>query len=224
MLPWGRTVGVVVYALLVTISSVAQTATPPAPYDGVITLEIWSTDDRIIHGEESVERRLLQEGRYTLSGMIHGWEFVYVPEYPARSVERLFELTPLGEIAWGDPRLTVRDLRDERTTVYGQLDYRLSEVDRARVRRWRNLTAVRSDGFGSAPLLLGLGGKEQSIEEAIHRAIRDHLRSRSFNRPREATGLVVLAEPPDVRTVAGTYEARVSVLVHLIEVVEYRVF
>lgn len=180
--------------------------------------------DRIIHNEDPVERRLLEEARYTLGGMIHGWEFVYVPEYPARGVERLFELTPLGEVAWGDPRLAVRDLRDERVTVYGQLDYRLSEADLARVRRWRNLGAARSVGSGSAPLLQGLAGKERSIEDAIHRSIRDHLRSRSFNRPREATGLVVLAEPPDVRTVAGTYEARVSVLVHLVEVLDYLTF
>ena len=92
------------------------------------------------------------------------------------------------------------------------------------MRRWRDLGAARSAGSGSAPLLLGLAGKEQSIEEAIHRAIRDYLRNRSFNRPREATGLVVLAEPPTIRTVAGTYEARVSVLIHLVEVLEYRVF
>ncbi|MCG8478125.1 MAG: hypothetical protein MI724_03445 [Spirochaetales bacterium] len=217
-------VGITGCLLLVATSAVAQTATPPAPYDGIITLEIWSTDDRLIHGDEPVERRLLQEARYILAGLIHGWEFVYVPEYPARGVERIFELVPLGGVEWGDPRLTVRDLLDERTTLYGQLDYRLSDVDLARVRRWRNLGAARSVGSGSAPLLLGLAGKEQSIEEAIHRAIRDYLRNRSFNRPREATGLVVLAEPPTVRTVAGTYEARVSVLIHLVEVLEYRVF
>ncbi|MEX2445028.1 MAG: hypothetical protein WD492_15610 [Alkalispirochaeta sp.] len=215
--------------LLVTVSSTvaAQTPAPPAPFDGEITLEVWAIEDRIIHPDTSAEERLLREAQYVLSGMIFGWDFVYTPEFAARGVARYFELESVGEIAWGDPRLQLRDLRDSRnrdSAIHGQIDFALSESDLQRLEAWRAMDTERSGGLGSAPLLEGLPGKLEAMEAAIHQAIRDHLRGTTFNRPREVVGSVVLDRPPRVRTVSGTYEAQVRVLIRIDEVVEYQVF
>ena len=209
---------------LVASAGRAQTPSPPEPYQGVITLEVWSIEDRIIHGDTPAEERLLREAQYTLSGMIYGWDFVYTPEYAARGVQRYFELTRVGEIAWGDPRLAIRDLRDRENTLYGQIDFTLSQTDLQRLHAWRSMDSERSGGIARTPLQQGLPGKEQAIEDAIHQAIRDYLRGVTFNRPREVVGAVLLERPPRVRTVSGSYEAEVHVRIRIDEIVEYRVF
>ncbi|HKK48573.1 MAG TPA: hypothetical protein VJ932_05720 [Alkalispirochaeta sp.] len=220
---------VALLGMMVTLSApvAAQTPAPPAPFEGEITMEVWAIEDRIIHPDAGAEERLLREAQFVLSGMIYGWDFVYTPEYAARGVERFFELEPVGAIAWGDPRLRLRDLRDSRnrdSSIHGQIDFALSESDIRRLEAWRAMDTERSGGVGSAPLLEGLPGKFVAMEEAIHQAIRDYLRGTTFNRPREVVGSVVLDRPPRVRTVSGTYEAQVRVLIRIDEVVQYQVF
>lgn len=215
-----------ILALIIALGTdvFAQTPVPPEPWDDKISLEIWSAVDRVIHGDTPVEERFLREAQFTLSGMIYGYRFTYIPAYPARGVERLFDVELINQIPWGDPALTIRELRDERTTVYGVIDYTVSDADRARLRGWRSIDVERARGIGYAPLLQGLPGKITSVEEAIYRAIRDHLRERYQNRPREVTGTVVLRTPPRIRTVAGEYEAIVDVVLNIDEVRSYLVF
>ncbi len=202
----------------------AQTPVPPEPWGDRLTLELWASTDKIIHGELSTEERLLKEGQYTISGMIFGFDFVYIPEYAARKVERYFDLTPIESIPWGDPGLRLREVRYEETTMYGLMDYTLSETDRIRLRSWQNTDRDQTEGIGHAPLLDGYEGKIAAIEDGIHYAIRDHLRGRYLNRPREVTGTVVLRRPPRIRTVHGEYEAQVSVYIVIRDVSAYTTF
>jgi hypothetical protein len=100
----------------------------------------------------------------------------------------------------------------------------MSPADHSRLRSWRRIDVERAVGMGSAPLRSGLDGKINAVEEAIHSAVRTHLRGRYQNRPREVTGTAVLREAPRIRTVSGTYEAQVKVFIHVTEVREYRIF
>lgn len=203
----------------------AQTPGPPRPYDGGITLEVWTTEDRIIHGEHSTpERRLLEEARYTLSGIIYGWDFEYTPGDSRREVSEYFDLAPLGEVPWGNPGLDVRDLQARQGTLYGQIDYTFSRVESAHREQWRSFATARSTGVGTGDLLQGTSGKIAAIEAALHQAVREYLRGRYPNRPREAVGSVALARPPRIRTVAGRYEARVAVFLDVKDVRDYLVF
>ena len=212
------------FTLLAASPLPGQTPVPPEPWDDTISLELWSAVDRVIHGDEPVEERFLREAQFMLSGMIYGFDFVYVPAHPARRVERVFEITLIDIIPWGDPSLTVRILRDEGTTIYGLVDYSLSRTDRQRLRQWRAIDVGTAQGIATAPLLQGLEGKILSIEESIYRGIRDYLRGRYQNRPREVTGSVVLREPPRIRTVSGEYEAIVDVAIRITEVRQYLSF
>lgn len=203
----------------------AQTPIPPRPYDGGITLDIWTTEDRIIHGEESTpERRLLEEARYTLSGLIYGWDFSYTPRDPQRQVSERFDLAPISQVPWGSPGLRVRDLRALEGTLYGQIDYTFSPNEIAHLSQWNSFATARSSGTGNGPLLDGAGGKIRAIENGIHQAVREYLRGRFPNRPREVTGAVALARPPRVRTVSGEYEATVTVVIDIRDVRDYLTF
>ncbi len=203
----------------------AQTPSPPGPYEGGITLELWTTEDRIIHGEDSTaEVRLLQEARYTLSGIVYGWEFSYIPGDASRRVSERFTVDPIGQVPWGSAGLRVRDIRAVENTLHGQIDYTFTADEKARLSYWASFTTARSSGIGTAPLLEGTEGKIAAIENAIHRAVREYLRSRYPNRPREARGEVALIRPPRIRTVSGEYEARVTVSIDLQDVRDYLVF
>lgn len=204
-------------ALAATVCS-AQTPQPVPPQ---VTIEVWSIEDRIIHGNNPPEERLLEEARVTISGMIHGWRFVYRPAYAARGVAGLWELVPIAQIPWGDPALRVRAMTTQPNTIVGQIDYSLSPRDQAARSAWQTLDTSRSAGVGEAPLLDGLAGKMNAIEDAVMHGIRVHLQQRYRNRPREAVGQVLLLEPPRIRTVSGSYEARVRIAIVVNEVLEY---
>lgn len=202
----------------------AQVPGPAYDREEGISIELWSIDDAIIHGDTPPEERLLREAQYTISGMLYGWSFRYVPAARARGVTQEFELEPRAYIRWGDPALTVRDIATDENIVYGLVDYTLSPDDRARRESWRSIVTVRSSGIGEAALLDGTAGKLAAIEEAIRDAIDRHLREVVPNRPREVRGEVVLGEPPRIRPVAGRYEARVTVLVRIEAVRPYLAF
>jgi hypothetical protein len=57
--------------------------------------------------KETAYRRALQEAALFFSAQIYGWSFYYDVGERARGIEEVFELNPLGEIRWGDPRLYV---------------------------------------------------------------------------------------------------------------------
>lgn len=200
----------------------AQTPTPPRPWEGGITLELWTTEDSIFHADGSTpERRILEEARYTLSGLIYGWDFSYTPGDPQRAVTERFDLISVAEVAWGGPGLRVRDLRAVEGTLHGQIDYAFSRTEQARLAQWSSFATARSTGIGSMSIMDGTAGKVGSIERAIHRAVREYLRSRYPNRPREVTGQVALAGPPRIRMVAGDYEALATVAIEIREVRDY---
>lgn len=214
-----RTVFVAVFgALFLTFGVPGAVAQIPGPvHDSIetISIELWSIDDSIIHGDTSPEERLLREAQYSISGMLYGWSFRYVPGSRARRVEQEWEIQPHANIPWGDPALTVRETAASENRIYGLVDYELTEEDQARQEAWRGVRTSRSSGTGTADLMEGTAGKLASIEEAIRDAVDRHLREVVPNRPREVWGDIMLAEPPRIRPVAGRYESRVSVLIRI---------
>jgi hypothetical protein len=214
----------VVVLLCVPLIVVGQIPGPPDEVDDILSIELWSIEDRIIHGDTSAEERFLREAQYTISGMVYGWSFRYVPRSLARGVEEEFELTASAQIEWGDPALSVRDVRVADARLYGIVDYSLDRFAIERRSAWESISTTRSAGVGRADLLDGTAGKIRAIEEAIQDAIEMHLRNVVPNRPREAYGDVLLAEPPSIRTDAGRYEARVAVLVRVEAVRPYLIY
>lgn len=190
-----------------------------------ITLELWTIEDTLIHQDgSSPEERLLREARYTLSGMIYGWDFTYTPADPLRQVEELFELEPLGSVAWGDPALRLRETGSHEGTRYGQFDYRLPPEAQAHRSQWDSFASHHSSATARGDLLEGYQGKITALERALHRAVRDHLRPRHPNRPRQVQGSLILSRPPRFRTVSGYYEATVTIVLEVRELTEYRLF
>ncbi len=209
-------------ALIVTFLLLPVVTTPATD---LITLNIWTIDDTIIHGNESTpEERIAREAQYTLSGMIYGWDFSYTPGQAQRDIPETFTLSPIARVTRGAEGFTVRELRRVENTIWGQIRYSLSELERAQRSSWETVAAPRSSGVGHGELLLGWRGKEAALEDALRMALREHLRRRHPNRPLDAEGSIYLVAPPRIRTLAGRYEARVTVAIQLREVRDFLVW
>jgi hypothetical protein len=101
---------------------------------------------------EALRRRALEEAAMHYSAMIYGWSFSYDIGEKARGIEEKLELSPLGAIPWGDPRLRATDtaLRDQKFCLW--TDYRLDESQMRRAARWRAGQTRSVQGRGTGPL------------------------------------------------------------------------
>jgi hypothetical protein len=213
--------GIIVFVLLLVLVSHAST-------DELLQGRFWwelepyyPTEDEYPLSEETAIRRLLEEARYTFSGMLYGFEFVYTPPDKAREVEEVFRLEPIAEIPWGDPRLQVRQSWVREKRLYATLTYRVAPFQEARLQGWGSNAIPTAGGQARAELYLGFPQRTVAIEKAVKQAIREHLRERYFNKPREARGQVLLREVPLMGIVEGSYRASVDVKVQIDQVEPY---
>ena len=189
--------------------------------------EFWTDEDRIIHAddEEAAEVRVLMEGRYVFSGMLYGYDFRYVPSDRTRQVEEEFNLQPVAQIPWGDERLRVTSTRRRSDGAFvARMQYDMAPFQRARYEAWRSNVLTPASGAGTADLLRGFDGKISSIEEAVKQAIRNHMRGKTFNKPRVISGRILLQEPPQIGVASGEYVARVETFLIIDEVVHYTAY
>ena len=167
---------------------------------------------------------LLDEARFIFSGMIYGLRFVFVPSDRARDLPETFELSPIHQIPWGDPRLDVFSTHRDGTLVHAKLRYRPAEHEMVRLRGWGSTAVTATNGAGSSSIRLGLESRRLAIENAVMNAVREYLRSRHFNKPREATGFVAFEGAPRVYIDRGEYHARVAVKIRVENVRAYETF
>lgn len=172
------------------------------------------------------QRRLLEEARVVLSGMIYGLRFRYTPADNARGVAEEFSLEPVAEIRWGDPALSIEDAWQEDSLLHAIVSYRLADFQQARRRAWQSTAIPVSMGEGSASLftLPGLKGKRVSLEQAAKEAIRNYLRPIHANKPREIAGELLLWSEPRVLIKSGAYQTLAQVKLQVREVRSYSLF
>jgi hypothetical protein len=173
---------------------------------------------------ELAARRILEEGRVVFSAMVYGYTFVYTPSDAARKVEELFELTPVAEVPWGSARLAVGETMVESRRLFSRLSYTLSAAEAQRRASWASSAIPQSTGSGEGSLFGGYTEKLTALRNAMKEAVREHLRTRILNKPREIRGDLVLWEDPQTIVRAGVYTATAKVKLRVREVVPYRIF
>ncbi len=167
---------------------------------------------------------LLDEARFIFSGMIYGLRFVFVPSDRARDLPETFELSAVHDIPWGDPRLDVFSTHRDGTLVHAKLRYRPAEHELVRLRGWSSTAVAIANGAGSSSIHLGPESRRLAIENAVKNAVREHLRTRHFNKPREATGLIAFEGAPRIYIDRGAYHARIAVKIRVENVRAYETF
>ncbi len=173
---------------------------------------------------DALRQRLLEQARGVLGGMIYGYRFVYTPSDRSRGVADRFELAPLGEIAWGDPRLSVAWVRRQDRRLAARVAYEMAEFQAGRRRAWSTNILPTASGRGEHSLFGGPDARQASLTRAVEEAIRGYARGRIDNKPRELRGEVVIWEPPYTVVGPGTYITTVKVKLRIGETVPYRMF
>jgi hypothetical protein len=173
---------------------------------------------------EKAGQWVLEEARTLLSGMVYGWTFSWTPSDASRKVADRFELVPVAEIPWGSDRLAVRQTQVEEARLYAQVSYAMSTAEQLRRESWAGAVVDVAMGRGEAPTMRGRAAKLEALANAIKDAVRNHLHTRTFNKPRAIRGEVVLWDDPQVWAGSGAYHAVVKIRLRVVEVVPYRIF
>lgn len=175
--------------------------------------------------KEQIVHALLTEAQFTFSGMIYGFDFVYNPGDPVRKVKESFDLKPVAELKWGDPRLQVIDTRTTEGQFFARISYRPADFQVTRLQGWQSSAIAHATGLGKASYLKGpKEGRHEAVVNAIKSAIREHVRQRVYNRPREIRGSLALIDAPRIIVDGGDYDATVRIALQVAEVVPYTVF
>jgi len=187
-------------------------------------------DDEYPLNTDSAYRRALQEAAMFFSAQIYGWSFHYDIGERARGIAEDFELTPLGEIQWGDPGLYVTHARFENHVLSAWMDYRPTDAQRRRLEMWTMGTVRSAQAVGYGPL----GGpveasdwltiKKKALEDSARAAVRAMLQGSERNRPKEATGFISLQAFPSYLMDAGRWAAQARFRVDIKEITPFSAY
>ena len=191
--------------------------------------------------KDTAYRRALEEAALFFSAQIYGWSFHYDIGERARGIEEVFDLTPLGEIRWGDSGLNVThahfENRDFRFTSH-QLadvltvwfDYRPTPPQASRLEMWKkgNIRTAQAVGYGP------LGGpadnsgwleiKKHTLEDSARAAVRAMLQGSEKNRPKQATGFICLQTFPSYWMDAGRWATQARFRVEITEIIPFSAY
>jgi len=206
-------------------------------YPDVIRGEVW-VDFEPIYGDradseyplsgETAARRALQEAALYFSAMIYGWSFHYDIGERARGIAEDFDVfEPMGEIVWGDPRLSVTEAENRDLKLRIWADYRLSEIQQKRIQLWRTGTVRNAQAIGYCPMhgpapdSTWLDIRSAVMQDAARAAVREMLRGTERNRPKEASGFISLASFPRFYVDSGRWAAFVRFRVQINEIIPF---
>jgi hypothetical protein len=191
--------------------------------------------------EKAASRRALQEAALFFSAQIYGWSFHYDVGERARGLEEKFELNPLGEIRWGDPRLYVTHANFQNwelqvTTLRfaaflsAWMDYRPTDAQRRRLEMWQkgNLRLAQAVGYSNidnsveGPTWLAI--KKKALEDSARAAVRAMLQGSERNRPKEVTGFISLESFPSFYMDSGRQAALARFRVEITEIIPFAAY
>ena len=176
---------------------------------------------------ETIYRRALELAAMFFSAQIYGWSFYYDIGERARGIAEEFELSPLGEIQWGDPRLNVTHANLHNFVFSAWMDYRPSEMQKMRIDMWRtgSIRSAQAHGFGplGSPVepTDWLTIRKTALEDAARAAVRAMLQGSERNRPKEATGFISLQNFPAFWMDRGRWAASARFRVDIREVIPF---
>jgi hypothetical protein len=164
------------------------------------------------------------------SAQIYGWSFHYDIGERARGIAEEFELTPLGEIAWGDPGLYVTHAKFENRVLSVWMDFRPTDAQRRRLEMWKlgNIRTAQAIGYsplgGPAEISDWIAVKKKALEDSARTAIRAMLQGSERNRPKEAAGFISLLAFPVYWLDSGRWAAQAKFRVEIKELVPFAAY
>ncbi len=161
---------------------------------------------------------------FIISGMVYGWNFVYVPYDKARGVEEYLEVTEVvssevikGGITYVSPWISNNNLNC--WVEYSRTD---SQVQNYQL--WSSIQNPVIGGIGYASVEKGFEGIEEAAREALKDAIRNYYRKTIKNKPKEINGAVLVRDFPTLGISSGRYVINLDFFLECGKIIEYSVY
>ncbi len=199
--------------------------------DDFIDLDLWTEvtetipvideDKKSYLSDDEISTRVLKDAAWIISGMIYGFDIIYTPLDLSRNVDEYLEVTPIASIPWGDKNLEIIDTWAGNGKFSLQVRYFMDEAQITRIELWKSNLFPDAEGMGTVSIFSGHQGRVESIKTGIKEALRNYLRSRITNKPREINCRVLLTQPPYTILDAGGYKSKVNITIKFTEITPY---
>lgn len=170
-------------------------------------------------------KEALQElSLFLLSGMSYGWSFNYTPQDNQRKVDEIFQIEPINGIKIRKSNITFTQVSIKYPYVHSWAEYTLNEAEIARHSSWASLKYKTIKGEGEGKRKDESEGVKTAYHNAIKKAILDHARKISKNKPKEIRGEVLIKSSPRLYCTSGLFKAEVELYINVKEIIPYSVF
>lgn len=218
------------FAVLIMAAAVAQT---PSVVKN-IRIPLWAELDAYPGLEEAYDKdaeqydfpikRMRTIAPFVLSGMVYGWNFVYVPSDKARGVEEYFEVTEVvssdvikGGITYSSPWI-------ENNNLNCWVEYTRTDSQVQNYNLWSSIQNPVIGGIGYGSIEKGFDGIEEAARDSLKSAIRNYYRKLVKNKPKEISGSVLIRNLPTLGIDAGRYVINLDFFLECGRIVEYSVY
>lgn len=165
-----------------------------------------------------------QVAPFLISGMVYGWNFVYVPSDKARGVE---EYLDIEEIVPGDvlvPGISYASPWFQNNRFNCWCEYTRNDSQIQSYNLWNSIKNPVIHGVGYGELRKGFDGLKDAAYDALKNAVREHYRSVIKNKPKEITGAVLIRDIPTIGITSGRYIFNLDFFLECGKIIEYSVY
>ncbi len=161
---------------------------------------------------------------FIISGMVYGWNFVYVPYDKARGVEEYLEVTEIvsSDVIKGGIKYTSPWISDNNLNCW--VEYVRTDSQVQTYNLWKSIQNPVIGGIGYASVEKGFEGIEEAAREALKDAIRNYYRKVIKNKPKEINGSVLIRDFPTLGITSGRYVINLDFFLECGRIVEYSVY
>ena len=161
---------------------------------------------------------------FIISGMVYGWNFVYVPYDKARGVEEYLEVTEIvpSDVIKGGIKYVSPWISDNNLNCWAEYTRTDSQIQNYNL--WSSIQNPVIGGIGYASVEKGFEGIEEAAREALKDAIRNHYRKTIKNKPKEINGAVLVRNFPTLGISSGRYVINLDFFLECGKIIEYSVY
>ena len=222
-----KSIQLIVLVLLFGLYSATVSAQVPS-FSEKIRIPLWAELDaypgleeaKDLEGYEYPVQEIKKIAPFLISGMVYGWEFVYVPYDKSRGIEEYFEvkeINPTGKITYSSPWI-------DDTYLRCWCEYTRTKAEVQNYKAWASIThpVIRARGYGS--VRDGFEGIKDAAADSLKSAVREYYRGITKNKPREITGSVLIKNEPILGIDSGRYAINLDFFLECDTIKKYGIY
>ncbi len=171
------------------------------------------------YSDEENKENLIKLASDSLSSMIFGCDFVFVPNSYLNQVEQEFSYTHKGRI---DPQqIKIQTQTKNPELTLSVIHYSPNPYEKSKREFWRKAKAWDSHGKATISMREGKDIQQVAIDLAIKDAIIGLYKKDLIGKPRMIEGSFILVEAPLLGIVSGEWVAKVKIRLQTAEIAPY---